>query len=79
HSDEVNFQVTDPKSTIERIATIFDDATQDRLDGLTVTYPDWWFNLRASNTEPLLRLNLEAQTEAEMSGKLHLLEELING
>ncbi|TFH11257.1 MAG: phosphomannomutase/phosphoglucomutase, partial [Candidatus Atribacteria bacterium] len=46
HSDEVNFQVTDPKSTIERIATIFDDATQDRLDGLTVTYPDWWFNLR---------------------------------
>ena len=41
------------------------DAHQDRLDGLTVDLGDWWFNLRPSNTEPLLRLNLEAATVAE--------------
>jgi phosphomannomutase len=39
----------------------------DRLDGLTVTGDTWWFNLRASNTEPLLRLNVEATTEQEMA------------
>ena len=37
-----------------------------RLDGLLVRYPDWWFNIRPSNTEPVLRLNLEADTEAKM-------------
>lgn len=40
--------------------------TTDDLDGLTVTAPDWWFNLRASNTEPLLRLNVEAREEETM-------------
>lgn len=39
----------------------------DELDGLTVTAPDWWFNLRASNTEPLLRLNVEARDEKTMA------------
>ena len=41
--------------------------TMDELDGLTVTHDDWWFNLRASNTEPLLRLNAEAGDEATMA------------
>ena len=77
HSDEVNFQVVDPKSTIERMAATFDDARQDRLDGLTITYPDWWFNLRASNTEPLLRLNLEARTQVELDELLQRMENLI--
>jgi phosphomannomutase len=44
------------------VAEAHDGATIDRLDGLTVDHGDWWFNLRASNTEPLLRLNLEAPT-----------------
>ena len=45
---------------IEAVAAHYADAAQDRLDGLTVDLGDWWFNLRPSNTEPLLRLNLEA-------------------
>jgi phosphomannomutase len=49
---------------IERIAAEYADAEQDRLDGLTVDLGDWWFNLRPSNTEPLLRLNLEARDRA---------------
>ena len=53
------------------------DAVQDRLDGLTVDLGDWWFNLRPSNTEPLLRLNLEARTrdecDAHTSELLHLI------
>jgi phosphomannomutase len=47
---------------IERIAEAYAGGEQDRLDGLTVDHGDWWFNLRPSNTEPLLRLNLEART-----------------
>jgi phosphomannomutase len=59
-SGELNTRVADPQAVIERVAAAYPDAEQDRLDGLTVSYPDWWFNLRPSNTEPLLRLNLEA-------------------
>jgi phosphomannomutase len=61
-SGEINSKVDDPKAVIERIAGVYADGEQDRLDGLTVDYGDWWFNLRPSNTEPLLRLNLEART-----------------
>jgi phosphomannomutase len=63
-SGEVNRRVDDPAAVIERVAEHYagsaPDAPQDRLDGLTVDFGDWWFNLRPSNTEPLLRLNLEA-------------------
>jgi phosphomannomutase len=59
-SGEINTAVGDPRAVIERVAVRYPDATQDRLDGLTVDLGDWWFNLRPSNTEPLLRLNLEA-------------------
>ena len=48
---------------IEALAKTYPDGRQDREDGLTVEYDDWWFNCRPSNTEPLLRLNLEARTE----------------
>jgi phosphomannomutase len=61
-SGEINTKVDDTTAVIERIAASYADGTQDRLDGLTVDYGDWWFNLRPSNTEPLLRLNLEART-----------------
>ncbi|HVF73749.1 MAG TPA: phosphomannomutase/phosphoglucomutase [Acidimicrobiales bacterium] len=64
-SGEINTEVADPKGVVEQIAAAFTDAEQDRLDGLTVDYGDWWFNLRPSNTEPLLRLNLEAPTREE--------------
>ena len=59
-SGEINSEVADPPATIERVAAAFGDGKQDRLDGLTVDYRDWWFNVRPSNTEPLLRLNVEA-------------------
>ncbi len=64
-SGEINVEVDDTGAVIERVAAAFKHADQDRLDGLTVDLGDWWFNLRPSNTEPLLRLNLEAPTRAE--------------
>jgi phosphomannomutase len=78
-SGEINRRVDDPPSVIERVAGVYTDAKQDRLDGLTVELSDWWFNLRPSNTEPLLRLNLEARDDA--SCKEHTAEvlELIGG
>ena len=59
-SGEINTEVPDPAAVIDLVAEAFGGADQDRLDGLTVDLGDWWFNLRPSNTEPLLRLNLEA-------------------
>ncbi len=61
-SGEINTEVPDPIATIDKVAAHYADAKQDRLDGLTVELDDWWFSLRPSNTEPLLRLNLEAKT-----------------
>jgi phosphomannomutase len=66
-SGEINTAVDDPGEVIERVAVAYGPdrgpgVTQDRTDGLTVDLGDWWFNLRPSNTEPLLRLNLEAAT-----------------
>ena len=59
-SGEINTQVDDAAAVIERISEQYSECDQDRLDGLTVDCGTWWFNLRPSNTEPLLRLNLEA-------------------
>lgn len=61
-SGERNFEVADPSATVEAVAAAVtaDGLVADRLDGLTVDHGDWWFNLRPSNTEPLLRLNVEA-------------------
>jgi len=63
-SGEINSRVDDPLAVIERVAEAYAGDDQDRLDGLTVDHGDWWFNLRPSNTEPLLRLNLEAGDRA---------------
>jgi phosphomannomutase len=62
-SGEINSVVADQLEAIERIAGAYPDGRQDRMDGLTVEFDDWWFNVRPSNTEPLLRLNVEARTE----------------
>jgi phosphomannomutase len=59
-SGEINTEVGDPVAVLERVADSYRSEEQDRLDGLTVNSGSWWFNLRPSNTEPLLRLNLEA-------------------
>ncbi|MBO0713107.1 MAG: phosphomannomutase/phosphoglucomutase [Acidimicrobiales bacterium] len=61
---EINSRVEDPEKVIEKVAAHFaPTAKEERLDGLSVDVGDWWFNLRPSNTEPLLRLNLEAVSE----------------
>jgi len=73
-SGEVNVEVDDPAGTVERVSEAYGEADQERVDGLTVDLGDWWFNLRPSNTEPLLRLNLESPDEA--SCKEHLSEVL---
>jgi phosphomannomutase len=62
-SGEINFSVANPDAAIEAVATDFADADIDRLDGLTVDLGEEWFNLRPSNTEPLLRLNAEGPEE----------------
>jgi phosphomannomutase len=63
---EINFKVTDKDKKIEQIAEHFKDGKIDYLDGVTIEYKDWWFNVRKSNTEPLLRLNLEGNTKEIM-------------
>ncbi|MBW3580154.1 MAG: phosphomannomutase/phosphoglucomutase [Actinobacteria bacterium] len=79
NSGEINTPVDDPEATIDHVAEAFADADadQDRLDGLTVDLGSWWFNLRPSNTEPLLRLNLEAPTEEECEARTADVVELI--
>jgi len=64
-SGELNSEVADPLAKIEEIAAHFSDARQDRLDGISIDYEDWHFNVRPSNTEPLLRLCLESLVSRE--------------
>ena len=65
-SGELNTEVADIASTLARVRERFGGGDIDELDGLTVSYPTWWFNLRASNTQPLLRLNVEADSAEEL-------------
>ena len=68
-SGEINSTVKDAVSAMKKIEEIYgkkDGVEIDHLDGLTVSHADWWFNLRASNTEPLLRLNVEASAKSRM-------------
>jgi phosphomannomutase len=64
-SGEINSRVDDQAGKVEELAAAYRDGRPDRTDGLTVEFDDWWFNVRPSNTEPLVRLNVEART-AEM-------------
>jgi phosphomannomutase len=62
-SPEINFEVEDKQAKMDELARRYSDGRLDHLDGVTVEYDDWWFNVRPSNTEPLLRLVLEAKDE----------------
>ncbi len=64
-SGEVNSEVADPLGKMEEIAARYSDARQERLDGISIDYDDWHFNVRPSNTEPLLRLCLESLVSHE--------------
>ena len=70
---EINFHVDDKDGMIRQLAEVFTDGEIDYLDGITVQFDDWWFNVRPSNTEPLLRLVLEARTAEFMDAKKELL------
>ena len=66
---EINFKVADKDALMKKVEATFKDAKIDWLDGITVTYPKWWVNVRPSNTEPYLRMCLEADTRALMEQK----------
>jgi len=76
-SGEINSRVDDQDAKIEELASAYEDGRPDRTDGLTVEFEDWWFNVRPSNTEPLLRLNVEAKTGELLEEKTSELLELI--
>jgi len=66
---EINLRVDDPDLVLTALAARYRDADLDHLDGLTVGYPGWWFNIRSSHTEPVVRLNLEADTRGLLDEK----------
>ena len=66
---EINLTVSDPAAVLAVLEARYRDADLDHLDGLTVGYPEWWFNIRSSHTEPVVRLNLEAETKGLMDEK----------
>ncbi len=78
-SGEINTRVDDAAAVIDRVAAHYSDASTDRLDGLTVDHGSWWFNLRPSNTEPLLRLNLEAATSDDVDRRVAEVQAIMTG
>ena len=76
-SGEINSRVDSASDKIEQVGRAFEEGRQDLSDGLTVEYDDFWFNLRPSNTEPLLRLNLEAADKTVLETKTKQLLEII--
>ncbi|HEX2052336.1 MAG TPA: phosphomannomutase/phosphoglucomutase [Actinomycetota bacterium] len=79
NSGEVNSVVSDQRVALERLAESNPDGSHDWTDGLTIEYPDWWFNARGSNTEPLLRLNVEARDAQFGQARTKELLEIISG
>ena len=77
HSPEINSTVKDATGKLAELKERYKDGHTIELDGLTVEYDDWWFNVRPSQTEPLLRLNVEAKTEAKMEEKVEELLDMI--
>ena len=76
-SGEINFHVEDKDAKIRELAELYKKAKVDYLDGITVEMGDWWFNVRKSNTEPMLRLNLEAKTPAMLQDKLREVQRVL--
>ena len=79
NSGERNIEVEDPPAVIDKVAESFPDADADRTDGLTLDFGDWWVNLRPSNTEPLLRINLEAPDDESCRQHLDEVLALVKG
>jgi phosphomannomutase len=77
NSGEMNFEVDDKQARMDELARRYSDGQVDNLDGVTVGYKEWWFNCRPSNTEPLLRLNIEAKTKDLLEEKLAEMTQLL--
>ena len=75
---ETNFEVADKEAVLKKLAETFHDGESNLLDGLTVNYPNSWFNVRPSNTEPLLRLNAEAKDTASLQDLVSRVKLVIN-
>jgi len=76
-SGEINIETEDSERIIAGLKREYHDGKQDEMDGITVEYPDWWFNLRASNTEPIVRLNIEASNQRLLDVKKEELKNFI--
>ena len=77
HSGEINFMVQDKAEKIKELEAKYQGGRTSRVDGLRIDFQDWWFNVRASNTEPLLRMVVEANTKELMEQKKKELSALI--
>jgi phosphomannomutase len=78
-SGEINSEVKNPANVIDAIRKKYSNGKIIELDGITVEFSDWWFNVRCSNTEPLVRLNLEAKNAKLMGAKRDEILNLIRG
>ena len=76
-SGEINFEVTDKDKVITKVIQAYSDGEIDYLDGLTINYPDWWLNVRPSQNEPLLRLNVESRDKGILETNVHKLTEIV--
>ncbi len=76
-SGEINFRVEDKSGKMKELAAKYSDGKADSLDGVTIQYDDWWFNVRPSNTEPFLRLNLEANDADLLKEKLDQIQAIL--
>ena len=79
HSGEINSDVADKDAVMDKLKEKYSDGQLDELDGIRIDFPDWWFNVRPSNTEPKLRLNLEAKTKELMEEKREEVLGIIRG
>ena len=77
-SKETTFELKDNDEIFKRSEEEYSDGERTKLDGLSVDYNDWWFNIRASNTEPIIKLSVEAETQDLLTQKVKEITELIN-
>ena len=77
--EEIKFNLEDPSAVIEKLRKEFSDGKANDIDGLTIEYSDWRFNFRASNTEPVAKLNLEAKNEKLMEEMTEKITQIIKG
>ena len=76
-SEEINSEVSDVEAVFRRLREAYSKGRMFELDGLSVEFPEWWFNVRSSNTEPLVRLNLEAASPEQLAARREELLEII--